>query len=155
MATARFRLQIKFWLDLHKTEERDLADLIAELKQARTFSRVVRDGIRLVTDLWRGNLDVLLALFPWVEEAFYQRFVEQQPGLDSAIQAHLTRLEQLLLEQGNNPVTVTGSGLKPSVGVAQSMHIQEEMDSLLVVKKSQAGGNSAQNFLDAAFGLVQ
>ena len=151
MATARFRLQIKFWLDLHKTEERDLADLIAELKQARTFSRVVRDGIRLVTDLWRGNLDVLLMLFPWVEEAFYQRFAEQQPESDRAIQAHLARLEQLFLEQGNRPVTVTG-GLKPLAAMSQS---NEEEGNLLVVKQAQSDGNSAQNFLEAAFGLVQ
>ena len=155
MAATRFRLQVKFWLDLHKTEESELADLIADLKQERIFSRLVRDGVRLATDLWRGNLDVLLALFPWVEEAFYQRFAEQQAGPDSAIQVHLARLEQLLLEPGSKPVNATGSGLKPLVGVAQSKPIQEEVDNLLVIKKAQSGGNSAQNFLEAAFSLVQ
>jgi len=52
MAADRFRLQYKFWLDMNKPDEEALAEVIDELKQDRTYTRVVRDGIRLVVDLW-------------------------------------------------------------------------------------------------------
>jgi hypothetical protein len=160
MTAARFRLQIKFWLDLHKAEESELADLIAELKQERTFSRVVRDGIRLVVDLWRGNLDVLLALFPWVEEAFYARFREQQSMPETAIQEQLAKLERLLIEQGNTPVAglsrsvaATAGGPKPMAVPAVPGPVFAEEEEELVIRKARSDGESANNFLASAFSL--
>jgi hypothetical protein len=162
MAAARFRLQVKFWLDLHKAEENELADLIAELKQQRTFSGVVRDGIRLMVDLWRGNLDVLLALFPWVEDAFYERVAAQQPSSDAAIQEQLTKLERLLIEQGNQPISASSSAVAATGGGPKALAVpvvagpvfndDDAMD--LVVKKAKSDGKSAQNFLDSAFSLL-
>ena len=151
MGKTRFRLQIKFWLDLNKADESELADLIAELKQERTFSRVVRDGIRLAVDLWRGNLDVLLALFPWVEDAFYERFVAQQPEPDISIQEQLAKLERLLIEQGHTPIM---SGFMPVSHprlVSDPDHSND--DPALVITQAASTGQSAQNFLDSAFGL--
>jgi hypothetical protein len=150
MAAARFRLQVKFWLDLHKPEESELAELIADLKAQRTFSRVVRDGICLMVDLCQGNLDVLLALFPWVEDAFYERFAAQQPASDHALQEQFAKLERLLTAQGNAPTAATGD----SPNVAQ--HTRPDGDEGMVpIKQAKSSGNSAQNFLDAAFNLVQ
>ena len=156
MATTRFRLQVKFWLDLHKSEESSLADLIAELKQARTFSRVVRDGIRLVADLGQGDLDVLLTLFPWVEDAFYERFKEQQPASDSALQQQLARLEKLLIEQGSWPVDMSITGPKKLAIPITTPPINDNSDdSLLVIKPAKSEHDSSQNFLNSAFDLVQ
>ena len=147
MAKQRFRLQFKFWLDMNKADEHALAEQIEDLKQGGVFTKAVRDGIYLVVDLWHGNLDVLLTLFPWVEDAFYQRFTERQP--ESSIQTQLTRLEQLLLEQGSTPITST-----PQKKKAMSIPGDEEGD-LLQIRKAQSDRNSAQNFLNSALNLVQ
>ena len=163
MSTTRFRLQYKFWLDLNKAEESELADIIADLKQERTFSRVVRDGIRLMVSLMQGRLDLLLALFPGVEDAFYARFQEQQPDKDSTLQAQLERLEALLLAQGNTPITgLSAARNTPNIG-PKSLAVPsvpgpsiDPEDSLhLVVRKAQSDDQSARNFLDSAFALQQ
>ena len=156
MAKERFRLQFKFWLDVNKPDEYALAETIAELKENKSFSRVVRDGIRLMVDLWRGNLDVLLALFPWVEDAFYERFAMQQPAPDYGLQKRLDSLEKLLLQQGNVPLESSPSGPKPLTKVvASAPKSLTADDDLLVMRKAKSDGSSSKNFLDSAFNLVQ
>ena len=155
MSKKRFRLQFKFWLDANKPDEYRLAEIIDDLKLRGTFSRAVRDGIRLMVDLWNGNLDVLLELFPGVENAFYERFTRQQPVPEVAIHEQLARLESLLLQQGNTPVVNTNSGPKP-LNVPKIAGPQfDDADDLIVVKKAKSDGKSAQNFLDSAFSLIQ
>ena len=151
MAASRFRLQMKFWLDLHKPEENSLADQIAELKEQRAFSRVVRDGIRLVADLRRGNLDVLLALFPWVEETFYERFQQRQSTSDFTLAQQLERLERLLLEQ-EKPAK---AGPKPLSVPALPGPLLDDDDDLLSLKKARSSGDASQNFLDSIMRLQQ
>ncbi len=156
MARKRFRLQYKFWLDVNNPQEQQLAEQIEGLKQGRIFSQVVRDGIALIVDLWNGNIDVLLALFPWVEEAFYKRFSERQPSADYTLQEQLTRLERLLLEQGNTPMIASNGGPKPLAVTAPTKPINDEDDDIIVpIKKAKSSGTSAQNFLNSAFGLIQ
>lgn len=153
MAKERFRLQFKFWLDVNKADEYHIAELIDELKRGGAFSKAIRDGLRLIADLWRGNLDVLLTLFPWVEDAFYERFAAQQPDTDDALQQRLDSLEKLLLQQGNVPLETAVSGPKPlAKGVPKS---DTPDDDLLVMRKAQSDGSSSRNFLDSAFSLVQ
>ena len=155
MAKSRFRLQYKFWLDLNKPEEHNLAEAIEDLKEQRAFIRAVRDGIRLVVDLWNGNLDVLLELFPGVEEAFYERFQQQQPASDASLQEQLARLESLLLQQGNAPVAMSNSGPKPlKVPEISGPKLDDDSD-LIVMKKAQGDGSSAANFLNSALNLIQ
>ena len=159
MAKARFRLQYMFWLDVNKPEQHDLAEMIDDLKQRKAFSGAVRDGLRLMVDLWHGNLDVLLALFPWIEEALYERFAAQQPAPDSALQAQLARLEMLLLEQGHTAITAVGA----PTGGPKAMTVPEVPGSdsddndagALVITKAAANDQSAHNFLASAFGLQQ
>ena len=147
MAKERFRIQYKFWLDVTQDDQYDLAETINGLKQARSFSKVVRDGIRLVVDLWHGNLDVLLELFPFVEEAFYQRFVEQRPPETFTIQEQLQHLERLLLEQGN-------VAIQPRSLVAPDPDNPDDLEPVqLTVTPAASDGQAAQNFLDSAFGL--
>ena len=151
MPRERFRLQFKFWLDVNKPDEYALAEIIADLKESKTFSKVIRDGIRLVWSLGQGNLDVLLALFPWVEDAFYERFREQQPASDSALQQHLARLETLLEAQGS---ILVSAGPKKMV-IPDAAMSETDDNGLLVVKRAQSERQSAHNFLSSAFDLVQ
>lgn len=156
MAKSRFRLQYKFWLDINNPHEHQLADQIEILKQGRVFSQVVRDGIALITDLRNGKLDVLLNLFPGVEEAFYRRFMDQQPTAEFTVQQQLARLERLLLEQGNTSKMASSGGPKPMALNTQIKLAEDEEDEVIVpIKKAKSNGKSAQNFLDAAFNLVQ
>ena len=159
MKTKRFRLRQEFWLDLHKPDEAELADTIGDLKARRTFVTTVRDGIRLICDLRAGRLDVLFELFPWVRAEFleYMASLQLQPQRqDSELRQRLERMEKLLLEQGNVPISSTASGPKP---LAAPQPVSPETDSadddLLVVKKAQSDGSSARNFLEAAFNLIQ
>lgn len=156
MAKQRFRLQYKFWLDVNNPHEHKLAEQIEVLKQGRVFSQVVRDGISLMVDLWNGNIDVLLSLFPRIEEVFYKRFMEQQPAADYSLQEQLARLERLLLEQGNNPLAASTGSPKSLTVTAPMRPICDEDDEVIVpIKKAKSNGDSAQNFLNSAFNLVQ
>ena len=152
MVKERFRLQFKFWLDVNKPDEYALAEIIADLKENKTFSKVIRDGIRLIWSLGQGNLDVLLALFPWVEDAFYECFKEREPASDATLQQQLARLETLLLQQGNVPIE---TGPKKLLTPPVTPEDDDFDDNLLVIRKAASECESARNFLDAAFNLVQ
>ena len=106
MANNRFRLRFTFWLDMLKSDEHELADQIEVLKQERSFVSTVRDGIRLVTSLREGKLDVLFELFPWVQAEFLKYLESIQPQKaepELQLQQQLERLERLMLERGYVP----------------------------------------------------
>jgi hypothetical protein len=158
---ARFRLQHKFWLDVTKQADLQIAELIDKLKQDKLFTQTIRDGIRLICDLRAGRLDVLFELFPWVEDYYFQRFSEARPDSDQAIVAQLVKLEQLLVEQGDKPIpsiAATGGNAKPPIpdGKPRTLAAPDRDDDevALVVNKAASDGKSAQNFLDSAFGLL-
>ena len=153
MKKQRFRLRQVFWLDLNHPVEGEVANQIAELKERRLFASTVRDGIRLICDLRSGRLDILTKMFPWIEEAFYQRFAVQQP--DIYLYEQIERLEQLLLQQGNTPIKTTNSGPKQLDVPQIAAPDYDDADDLLIVKQGKSDGSSAQNFLDSAFGLIQ
>jgi hypothetical protein len=102
MAQRRFRLRFTFWLDLLKPDEAAIAGQIEQLKADRTFATTVRDGIRLICDLRAGRTDVLCELFPFVAE----RLKTPEPTVESRLQAHVDRLEALLVSQGNVPINL-------------------------------------------------
>lgn len=90
----RFRLQYKFWLDINQTGDACLADEIEELKEKRQFARTIRDGLRLIIDLRRGNTDVLCELFPLIGERLNQ-------GHSGEVIAILDEVKTLLGSNGN------------------------------------------------------
>lgn len=158
MSSKRFRIRQEFWLDVNKPRGLELAELIDELKQGRVYSQAIRDGLRLIADLWRGRVDVLLELFPWVEAAFYDRFLEQQPASESALTRQLARLEQLLVEQGSVPVSsvtspATGGPKALTVPAVAAPAFDDDGPDLLPIRKAKSSGQAAQNFLDSAFAL--
>ncbi len=82
--TRRYDLQYRFWLNANDDAELWLADEIAELKSKRSFTRTVRDGIRLVIDLRNGKTDVLFELFPWVKNLVIAAAVPPSPPISRA-----------------------------------------------------------------------
>lgn len=144
------RLRFMFWLDLKKADEYELAEEIEHLKEQRSFAQTVRDGIRLVSSLRRGNLDVLEKLFPWVWEQIALQIENQQskpPENPTAphLQAQLDRMEQILLQQGAVPVERVKTSDLPSVK-------PEIADFELEVKQTTntADNNASWNFMIAS-----
>lgn len=85
------RIGFKFWLNMNKADEEAIADQIELLKNERSFTEVIRDGIRLICDLRKGKLDVLFELFPWVRAEFmdYMREIQIIPTNPSSDTMHV------------------------------------------------------------------
>ena len=163
---ARFKFQ--FWLDADKDDELLLMEEIDELKSKRSFTKTIRDGIRLICDLRKGQVDVLFELFPWVKAEFVAGIQTQETPGEKRLRQQLERIEKQLLEQGNRPEPMnTGlksvsGGLKPLTSGPKPLgapsisapDFDDDDEDLLEVKKdtsTQAG----LNFLRSAWALQQ
>lgn len=147
MATERFRKRYKFWLNILKDDEFELAEELDTLKKRRLFTPTIRDGIRLIIDLRKGNTDVLFELFPYLKEKFIVSIEQNTTKVrvedndqTSALQQQIDRLEQLLKSKNsatfsttNNVIPITETQSGPSI----------------TVSKAKSSGNSAQNFLNS------
>ena len=153
------REKFKFWLDTGKDDELLIAGQIGELKRERLFTSTIRNGIRLICDLKEGHLDVLFELFPWVRAEFLEYMQSLQPQKTAGeieLQKRMERMEHLLLEQGNVPIASTAGSPKSLTTPKLDASLPDEVDdNLLMVKLAKSDGNSAQNFLNSAFNLVQ
>lgn len=116
MKKTPYRVMQKFWLDVTKPDENELLNYIHTLKNPQTrggsrysFAATIRDGLRLIRDLRAGKVDVLIELFPWIEELLIAK-TAAAPRQESPIFSQLERLEKLLLAQGNVPISRLDSG---------------------------------------------
>jgi hypothetical protein len=119
-------LHIEIRINLDKSEDVQLSDLVSNLKAYRQLSQVVRDGIRLIVDLQAGRLDVLHELFPFVSRSFVQDTV-----LDT--------------------VQDKPAGLKPLEGFSgiAMPEFEDEEDTIVIRKDVNAALNSSQSFIDS------
>lgn len=152
MATDRFRMGFKFWLNVDNEAEHNIAEKIEALKARRTFAKTIRDGIRLICDLRAGRWDVLRELFPWVIDAIYDAvqadILAQTPPMaklddapvPDALQARLDRLEQLLLQQGALPIEQQPPALTP-------IPLLPDDEPKIEVREAQSDEKPAYNFL--------
>lgn len=158
-----YRLQFKFWLDITKSNEESIADIIEKLKNARKYSTAIRDGLRLFWDLSQGKTDVLLELFPFVKSALAGTSGDDSGGISKA---DLERLETLIKESRIEPIApplaASGlGGLKPlgginshSAGLVIAAPKYDDEDMALTVTKAEGGGNDAtSNFLKSMLAL--
>jgi hypothetical protein len=160
MQKNRFRLRFTFWLDLLKPEEEQLADQIEVLKNDRSFAGTIRDGIRLISDLRAGRLDVLFELFPWVRAEFLEYVQSLQPPKNSAeseLERQLARLEALLLQQGNISVAAAKplANIGPKSMSVPKFSVPDDDDVVLEVRADTSSSNSAQNFINSMLRLQQ
>lgn len=162
MATERYRMRFDFQLNVSKEDEHAIAEQIAMLKQQGLYSKTVRDGIRLVSDLRDGKLDILFDQFPWVRAEFLEYMTSVQPQKSDTeihIQNQLARIEELL---ANTETPGSASKKGSEAGGPKAMKVPPvakpvfDLDDIeLDIKKAKSNGDSAQNFLNAAFGLIQ
>ena len=159
----RYRMRFDFQLNVAKDDEFAIAEQIANLKTQGLYSKTVRDGIRLVSDLRDGNLDMLYELFPWVRAEFLEYMAAVQPQLSDTeinIQQQLSRIEELLANGDTTSsalnITSGGGGPKPmKIPSISPPDFDDHDDAPLIVTKAAASGNTAQNFIDSAFKLAQ
>lgn len=133
MAPPKFRKQIVFWLDLANDIEYEIAEYIADLKRGRAFSAAVRDGLRLIATLRRGETHILEALFPQVVRAL----------VDSH---HAEELERLRAELHNLRSGVGVTGIAESIPL-RTMPDKPELPALDI--PAEESGNASENLLDS------
>lgn len=153
---ARFRCE--FWLDGNKDDELLLLETIDELKQKRSYSSVIRDGIRLIVDLRAGRIDVLLALFPWIESK-----IKKSGKGDSDLERRLDELQRLIMAQGGIPAPPPDYPVMKPVGSPKPLNLpkaslprfdDDEAGETIVLKKGKDSG-AGLNFINAALSLQQ
>lgn len=151
------RYKLEFWLDARKDDELVLLETIDQLKQQRSFTATLRDGIRLIVDLRAGRLDVLFELFPFTKER-----LNTTPPTSGDLERRLDELQRLIVAQGgitapppNYPAMKPAGAPKAlNVPTVTLPHFDDDDGETIVLKK---GNNSEAglNFLAAAFGLQQ
>ncbi len=101
------RYRFNFWLNSKNPDELQIAEEIENLKRIRLFAKTIRDGIRLICDLRRGSVAVLLELFPDVKEAF----ASGQSDIMNLIAQQTAILERLASQPVLAPVTPTKAAI--------------------------------------------
>ncbi|HLA45639.1 MAG TPA: hypothetical protein VJZ27_19475 [Aggregatilineales bacterium] len=157
MATHRFRLGFKFWLNIENPQEQEIAEHIEDLKQSRTFAKTIRDGIRLIYDLRRGKTEVLQELFPWVLEQNISPSEmpddSPKPDANAKLEAHIERLEQLLLQQGAMPVENSKPSQAP-VPVKRESSAPDDFEITVTPAKNDENNRSDWNFAIASAATI-
>ncbi len=162
------RYKFMFWLDDSKHAQNELIGQVDSLKQDRLFSKTIRDGIRLITSLRSGSLDVLFELFPYVRAEFmeYVKRVKSDDDDNDQLKREINELKMLILQQGNKPDTPimqpSSRGLQPLGGLkpigANSVPLPDFEDDdfdLEVTRPVAVGSSAAQNFLASMQALQQ
>lgn len=168
MSSPRFRLRFTFWLDMLKKEEANIADTIELMKNERSFSSAIRDGLRLIWDLRQGKLEVLFELFPWVRAEFMEYLAEANRSAEGAalpapsdaahvsdLQEQLDRIEQALMGKG---------GAAPKMGLGNAIPLAvpqfaapvfDDGDDALPVVQTDTQSNANQNLVAALLRLQE
>lgn len=153
----RWRGQFRFWLDANKPDELAIGQGLMDLKARRQFAPAIRNALRLWLDLRAGKVDVLLALFPWVADAFNQA---TQPAPMTNIEQQLERLEQLMLRQGAIPIPIP-TPQEPSASAGpKALNVPtfdapplEDDDTIELDIKRDTSTASAANFINSMLAL--
>ena len=83
-----YRLTFCFQLDMDKPDHEEVADIIELLKNERGYASAIRDGLRLVWSLRRGDVGVLYELYPDISQYLQMQYFREY--IDSAIDAKLS-----------------------------------------------------------------
>ena len=121
-----------FQLDTWDPFEKSVSDLLDTLREQRLYKRSIVDGVRLVSDLRSGNLDVLFELFPWVEREIIRRAEITQPAL-SEFQQMMLEQQQLLIQQMSNGAFIQQYPDVMPIGVQNTallVEVQSNVDPL-------------------------
>lgn len=131
-----YRMMHKFWLDLGNAIEAELIDAIALLKRDRQFTAYIRDGLRLMLSLAKGDTGVLRELFPAVvrdiEESYHSAELAR-------LNARLDEMTRIIEANGLKAPAEKPVQRRESIPVAAT-------SSTIEVKKA-TGSSPGANFL--------
>ena len=143
-----FRKRVVVWLNLDKPQEANLLDYIEDLKVSRLFSRTIREGLLLIRDLRAGRLDILLDLFPWVEEAFWQRL-----NVESDIHRSIREMQKEIMAAINDPPRAlpAHAGTVPRAKLAPAIEAFDVPELVVTESKvDKENNNPTWNFMIAS-----
>jgi len=151
--TDTFRLRFMFWLDLNKPDENNLAETIEQLKQERSFSRAIRQGLRLWMSLRRRDVSVLLELFPDIREMIGDQPERQQTPEPDRLQLTIESTVKAALE-AHMPTYLT-DGLQRRLAVQLPAPTQQNDVPALEIRQAQTdtGNRSDWNFMISSAAL--
>lgn len=156
----RNRIQFRFWLDANKDDQAEWGRALDEMRTnpRMNFAKFMRDAIRLLLSLRRGDTSVLLELFP----AIAIRQSEPSPAsVDfEAMMRELSSLKELVQAPHiapNSSVSSNG-GIQGIAGankpLAAPTFDDEDDEPLLAVQKDEDAGRRAnENFLKSMMAL--
>jgi len=123
------RPRVWFQLDMNRKQDVDTDLLIKDLRSRRRFMPTLRAGLRLVDDLYHGNIDVLLELFPFVEDAILARLQRRSSDLDDVLNM-LHQLQDRLDDVGAPPSDRVNESAD-FVAVESSTDVAANLDDML------------------------
>lgn len=157
-----------FWLDLEKPEENEIAETIQDLKDERSFSRAVRQGLRLWVSLRRRDTSVLFELFPWIQDRLQPTTTGNTDNNDSggqedqikALQAKIDMLTDIVTQQGTPGGMIMSARENQLKQLPAGKPAQADFDltgGMLEVKKATSTENANFNILiaSAAMGVCK
>lgn len=116
----RHRYQFKFWLDASKDNELLLAEEVDGLKLRRQWQPTVRDALHLLLSLKKRKIDVLLELFPWIDDYFRAQYaVQDSPAVSefARLVQEQTRILEHLVRQPQTYLPVPQAALSLTVSL--------------------------------------
>ena len=151
----RYKKQFMFWLDVMNRSDQLVIEDIKELKQSRQFTQVIRDGLRLIPSLMRGETETLFKMFPNLYKTLYAQMEadvmeKMQREQEGEVISHLIELRGVIQSIKDKPMLSA-----PMQGTVTMQRVTTVTDETmkLEVKRVQGDGSSAQNFLNSMMAL--
>ena len=142
--SGRNRQSRRITLNLRCRVEYELSCWMDTLKQGREYRRVIVDALCLFRDLRNGQYTVLKELFPQV---FDRIIADHRTVANDEFAALMRALHE---QQQARAQAAPAAPDSPALAAAPAID-----DSLLTIRKAQSDGQSAENFLAAAFALLK
>ncbi len=144
----RYRLRFQFWLNVWNDDDMAVCEQIQLLKNERSFTQVVRDGIRLICDLRQGRVDVLKELFPDVVAKLSDK-TNPTYTPDSTLKQDI---EQILQLMQNKSEVITNAPKALQVPTFNTPAFDDLSNGELVIKKDTSI-DAGKNFLQSMMNL--
>lgn len=142
------RYRFFFWLDANKDDELLLCESIDELKHKRAYTAAIRDGLRLVLTLSRGDTTFLETRFPLVVRKLIEQYYPTRELED--MRKELRDLRERVAVAASAP-----SGLKPLTGGKMVLPLlEDDEDGSTLMLKRDTRTDAGQNFLNSMEGLL-
>lgn len=150
---AMYRKRFNFWLNILDDSDMAVAEHIQFLKNERSFTQSIRDGIRLVMDLRQGRVDVLKELFPDIVTKLSSNATPPTSG-GGDWRREIEMLKQAVLSQADGLINTPTNGAPKTMQVpAFRTPTFDDLGKDDIVLKKDTSTDSAKNFLNSMMAL--